>query len=125
MAKIQIQESMWFKEQHEYVMDFFSLEKNAFTMGKKELFGEDTAVQFRNKALMTLVMLFFFKFLFDIRVPGIVDVIGMLIGFVLMIEALIRFSHSFNDSTKKEGVTAITKYLALLLIFIIVWGYVS
>ncbi len=125
--KSHFQEGMYFKEQHEYFLDLFSLEKDAFSVGGsgKNVFEEGTIKEFRLKAAVFLVGLFFFKFLFDIRLPGWLEIGAIIIMCFLFIEGVIRAVSLFNEQARKTAFHGIFLCILALSAIIMVIGYVA
>ncbi|MBI4149891.1 hypothetical protein HY488_00645 [Candidatus Woesearchaeota archaeon] len=125
--KTHFQESMYFKEQHEYFLDLFSLEKDAFTVGGSggNIFEEGTIKDFKLKAFGFLVFLFFMKFLLDIQLPAWFEIIALGIVCYLLVEVVIRIVNGYNAQSKKSAFFGMFKYTTLLIAVIMVISYVG
>ena len=125
--KNKYQESMYFKEQHEYFLDLFSLEKDAFSFGgsNQHVLEGGTLQDFRLKTFGFLIALFFLKFLFDIKLPPWFEIIITGIICFLIVDIIIRIVNAFNESIKKRVFFTFCTYLLLLTAVIVVMGFVS
>lgn len=125
--KAHFQESMYFKEQHEYFLDLFSLEKDAFTVGGGggNIFEEGTIQDFRMKAFGFIVFLFLMKFLLDIKLPQWFEIIALAVICFFLVEGVIRLITSFNEQSKRSAFSGIFMYIFILLAIIMVVSYVA
>ena len=89
------------------------------------VFEEGTAFQFKMRAFVFLLMLFFFKYLFAIQVPSILTAIAIAAMCYISVELLVRVLGNFNNSLKNHGVITLTSFLFIFVCFIVVISYVS
>jgi hypothetical protein len=127
MSKHRFQEGLYFKEQHEYVIDLFTLDKSALSFGEQEkgAFEEGTLQQFRLKAFAFLMAMFLLGFMLDIRLPGWLELVALAAVCFLMVDVVIRVVSGFNEESRKAAFTGMLKYVLLLAGIIVVVGYVG
>jgi hypothetical protein len=113
--KRKMQEGLYFKEQHEYVVELFALDDAAF--------GEGTWRDFKIKACALLIGLYLLRFMLGFRMPSWIDVAAIGVACVLLVEAVARVAVSFNDDSRKSAFTGILKHLFLLGLIIVAVGY--
>ncbi len=125
--KPHFQEGMYFKEQHEYLLDLFSLERDAFTVGGSggNVFEEGTIKDFKMKAFGFLAFLFLMKFLLDIQLPSWFEIIALAIACFIVVEIVIQVISRFNESSRRSAFGGIAFSIAILMAVIMVIGYVG
>ena len=125
--KPHFQEGMYFKEQHEYLLDLFSLERDAFTVGGSggNVFEEGTIKDFKMKAFGFLAFLFLMKFLLDIQIPAWFEIIALAAICFIVVEIVIRLITMFNDSSRRSAFIGIFGFIVLLGAAIVVISYVG
>ena len=125
--KNRYQEGMYFKEQHEYFLDLFSLENDAFGVGAGQgnVFSEGTIKDFKIKAFGFIFMLFALRFLLDIQLPPWFMLITLAAVCFLMIEGVTRVVNDFNEIVKKKAFIGVFGFVFLFIGLIWVIGYVG
>ena len=125
--KWQLQEGMYFKEQHEYFLDLFSLDKDAFSVSEsgKNIFDEGTIKDFRLKTVGFVLVLFLLRFMLDIQLPAWFEIIALGVACFILVEGVIRVVTGFNDDSKKTALPGIFKYIFILFAAIVVISYVG
>lgn len=112
------QRSLILNEEHEYIAMLFQLDDT-------RVFEEGTNFQFKMRVFVFLMMLFFFKYLFAIKVPSILTVIAIIAMSYLSVEILVRLLGNFNKSLRNHGTITIVSFLTVFTLFIVVISFVS
>lgn len=100
------------KEQHLIILDVFRLlKKDELVQGSWNIY--------RTKIVAMMVMIIGMKFVFDVQLPSLLDIILIPIFAFLMTTLLIGYAHKLNQDCLRNPFS-IFKYLIVLLLAIIV-----